>query len=520
MPKHGPTHGAVAAGDRHTADAAAEVLRAGGNAFDAALAALFAASVAEPVLSSLGGGGFLLARPAHGRPVLYDFFAHTPMRKKSEVDFHPVLADFGTVTQEFHIGQGSIATPGAVKGAFAVHGDLGRASMADIVAPAIHLARAGFELSPLQAYIFEVVEPIYMATEACRAQYASPKDPERLIGAHERLSIPEKADFLDALAREGEDLFYRGEIAARVARDCEDLGGHLERRDFEAYAVERRDPLAISYQGARILTNPPPSVGGILIGFALALLRDTGLGALGLGSLAHLNRLAHVMELTNQARVESGLNLHPEAGAEQLLDPAFLARYAKEVAGHPPAHRGTTHISVVDADGNACAMTLSNGEGSGYIAPGTGVVFNNMLGEEDINPRGFHQWPEDVRLSSMMAPSLIERADGRLVALGSGGSNRIRTAVLQVVLAMEEFGIPVEEAVALPRIHFEGGALNIEPGFDDAVTADLMAGFETAKLWDDKNLFFGGVQAVELDTATGGLAGGGDPRRGGVALRV
>lgn len=516
----GRAKGAVAAGDVHTAQAAADVLRAGGNAFDAAIAALFASSVAEPVLSSLGGGGFLLAHPAGGKPVLYDFFAHTPVRKQTEVDFHPVLADFGAVTQEFHIGLGSVAAPGQVKGAFAVLGDLGVMPPADVIAPAQDLARTGFKLSPLQAYIFEVVEPIYRATPACRAQYASPGNPDKLIGAHETMRVPELADFLDALAHEGDDLFYRGEVAARVARDCEDQGGHLERRDFEDYRVHKRAPLVVDYAGARIITNPPPSVGGILIAFALELLQDTGVDKLGFGSVDYLQRLARVMHLTNQARVESGLNEHPNSGAETLMDSAFLERYREGVLGVPKAHRGTTHISVIDKAGNAASMTLSNGEGSGYIAPGTGVVFNNMLGEEDINPRGFHQWPTDTRLSSMMAPSLIEREDGLLVALGSGGSNRIRTAVLQVVLAMLEFGMHVEDAVARPRVHFEGGVLNIEPGFAEGVTERLGQIFDTTKCWDAQNLFFGGVHAVEFDARSGALGGGGDPRRGGVALVV
>lgn len=512
--------GAVAAGDRHTAQAAAEVLKAGGNAFDAALAALFASSVAEPVLSSLGGGGFLLAHPADGQPVLYDFFAHTPMRKKHPVDFYPVLADFGTVTQEFHIGLGSIATPGQVRGAFEVLRDLGTMPARDIIAPAQTLARSGFKLSPLQAYIFEVVEPIYMATPECRAQYASPNNGAQLIGAGEIMRVPEKADFLDALAHEGDDLFYRGEVAAQVARDCEDRGGHLERGDFEAYQVLKRAPLMVEYAGARILTNPPPSVGGILIAFALELLRDCGVGQLGFGSFEYLQRLAEVMDLTNQARVESGLNLHPNSGAEALMDSAFLQRYRDSVLGRPKAHRGTTHISVIDRAGNAASMTLSNGEGSAYIASGTGVVFNNMLGEEDINPRGFHQWPESTRLSSMMSPSLIERDDGLRVALGSGGSNRIRTAVLQVVLAILDFDLHVQDAVDMARVHFEGGVLNIERGFAEGVDEQLAQAFETVKRWDGRNLFFGGVHAVERDINSGAFGGGGDPRRGGVTLVV
>lgn len=512
--------GAVAAGDMQTAHAAAEVLKSGGNAFDAVLAALFASTVAEPVLSSLGGGGFLLAKPAGGNATLYDFFAHTPVRKKSEVDFRPIVADFGPVSQEFHIGLGAIATPGQVKGAFEVHRDLGSMPMMDIIAPALSLARDGFALSPLQAYIFDLVRLIYAASPECQRQFASPADASRLIGAGETLRLPEAADFMEALGREGDDLFYRGEVAAQVALDCEDRGGHLERADFENYRVVKRTPLAVDFEGARILTNPPPSVGGILVGFALDLIRDTGLEKLGFGSFEHLDRLARVMALTNQARVESGLNLHPESGAEHLLDPDFLARYAAEVLGQPASHRGTTHISVIDAKGNAASMTLSNGEGSAYVAPGTGTVFNNMLGEEDINPRGFHQWPEDTRLSSMMAPSLIERPDGLLVALGSGGSNRIRTAVLQVMLDVLEFDVHVNDAVALPRIHFEAGILNVEPGFEDGVAERLKKAFDQTKLWDDRNLFFGGVHAVEYDARSGALTGGGDPRRGGVALVV
>ncbi|HEY9081547.1 gamma-glutamyltransferase [Magnetovibrio sp.] len=513
-------YGAVAAGDGETARVAAEILKSGGNAFDAALAALFASSVAEPVLSSLGGGGFLLAAPETGKPLLYDFFAHTPRRKSTEVDFHPVVADFGATTQEFHIGMGSIATPGAVRGAFEIHRDLGRMPIKDIIQPAIELARRGFKLSPLQAYIFEVVGPIYMATPECRAQYASPANPDRLIGAGEHMAVVAKADFLEALAHEGDDLFYRGEVAASVARDCEDRGGHLQRADFERYEVIKRSPLVVEFEGARILTNPPPSVGGILIAFALKLIAGTGLGKLGYGSFAHLDRLAQVMALSNQARVESGLNLHPESGAEMLLDPDFLARYRAEVLGQPASHRGTTHVSVIDRAGNAASMTLSNGEGSAYIAPNTGVVFNNMLGEEDINPKGFHQWPEDKRLSSMMAPSLIQHPDGLLVALGSGGSNRIRTAILQVILAILEFGVHVQDAVELPRIHFERDVLNVEAGFGEGVGEQLRDAYAQCKLWEAQNLFFGGVHAVEYDSAKKAICGGGDPRRGGVALAV
>ena len=553
-----PKKGAVAAGDTHTANAAAEILRAGGNAFDAALGALLAATQAEPVLASLGGGGFLLARPMGAPAELYDFFVQTPHINKarssaphnkardraphnrargraphnrargraphnkamdSEIDFHPVMADFGTVQQEFHIGQGSIATPGVLKGIFAIHDKLGRMPLREIAEPAISLAQGGLKLSPLQAYIFDVVSPIYTSSKSTAQLYASPSNPGRLIGEGELMKNPDFADFLDALVREGPDLFYRGEVAKKISSDCDELGGHLEMSDFEKYSVHSRSPLSISYGDATILTNPPPSTGGILIGFALKLLEKLNLGKCGFGSADHLETLALVMGLTNQARIESALGQNDNA-PEMLLDPDFVKSYRAKVLGAPKSHRGTTHISVIDGDGNAAALTVSNGEGSGYVVPGTGVVLNNMLGEEDINPSGFGAWDENTRMSSMMAPSILINNDGCEYALGSGGSNRIRTAVLQVVSALQDFNLSLPEAVSHPRIHFEGDLLNVEPGFTDEAVNAVKSSFENYKLWDDLNLFFGGVHGVAFEPKNKTLIAAGDPRRGGADIIV
>ncbi len=512
---HMQANGAVAAGDTHTAQAAAEVLRAGGNAFDAVLAALMSACVAEPVLASLGGGGFLLARPESGAPQLYDFFAHTPLQHRGDVDLYPLMVDFGTVQQEFHIGMGSIATPGVVAGLFAAHRDLGSIPLSVISEPALKLAREGFALSPLQGYIFNVVAPIYQASDSCRQLFASPLDDTRLIGEGENMKNPAFADFLDVLCREGEDLFYKGEVAQRVATDSEAGGGHLGLDDFSSYRTRRRDPLNISYGDAQLLTNPPPSTGGTLIGFALKLLQDTGLGGERFGSVEHLKRIVHALELTHHARIETALGVNNDEGATQLLDPEFLEGYRSQILGRDKSYRGTTHISVIDAKGNAAALTVSNGEGSAYIAPGTGVVLNNMLGEEDINPNGLNQWTPNRRLSSMMAPCILFGPDGSEVALGSGGSNRIRTAILQVILAVLEFDVPLQDAVCLPRIHFEGGVLNVEPGFDPFDAAQLGTDIESFKVWEDLNLFFGGVHAVGFDARGRTFSGAGDPRRGG-----
>ena len=515
--------GAIAAGHPETAKAARTILEEGGNAFDAVLGAMAATCVTEPVLSSLGGGGFLMARPVDREPMLYDFFAQTPRVRPdlNNCDFHPILCDFGTVQQEFHIGMASIATPGAVKGMFKVSRDLGRMPLSRVIEPALALARDGFLMNALQAYIFQVVGGIYMSTAPSRAIFASPEDPERLIGEGEMVSNRAFADALENITHEGEDLFYRGEIAARIAADCASGGGTLTRADLESYEVKFRHPLVREYHGVRLYTNPPPSSGGILIGFALALLDEIDVGQLDFGSIGHMNLLTTIMELTNQARVESCVHEQHEADTEDvLLNSDLLDEYRKKVLGHPRAHRGTTHISVVDHQGNAAALTLSNGEGAGYVVPDTGIMLNNMLGEEDINPHGFHQWPTDSRMCSMMAPTIAVRPDGELFALGSGGSNRIRTAILQVLVNLLDFGMSVEDAVGAPRFHFESGKLNIEDGFDDELRREFANDFEDARLWDEKNLFFGGVHAVRLGEKRDSFDAVGDQRRGGSAIVI
>ncbi|MBT4932216.1 MAG: gamma-glutamyltransferase [Rhodospirillaceae bacterium] len=515
--------GVIAAGHEATAKAGQVVLKEGGNAFDAVLAALCTACVAEPVLASLGGGGFLLAHPCGGKPLLYDFFAQTPRHRDTggEIDFFPIIADFGQAEQEFHIGMGTLATPGVVKGLFEVHKDLGKMPIAKIVEPAIELAKGGVRINRLQAYISTVVEKIYISNETCLNAYGSPNQPGELAREGDTLAFPDFADTLDSLAREGEDLFYRGEIAAALATDSAQGGGYLRRDDMECYQLERRQPLELSYADARILTNPPPSTGGILIAFALALLGEDAFRNEKFGSQHHLQKLISAMMLTNEARIES--NLHQNLGqgaADTLLDPGFLESYRKRILGRPKAHRGTTQISVIDNAGNAASLTLSNGEGSAYIVPDTGIMMNNMLGEEDINPHGFNQWPEDIRMCSMMTPSLIEGRNGEITALGSGGSNRIRTAILQVIINLIDFRMPLCEAIESPRLHFEKGLLSVEDGFDEAELASLQGQVSNVKAWGERNMFFGGVHAAHYEPVAGHLEGAGDPRRGGICLRA
>ena len=495
---------AIACGHEVTAGAAREVLEEGGNAFDAAIAAACAACVAEPVLSSLAGGGYLLAGRAGAPPVVYDFFVDTPLtcRPCADIDLYPIHADFGTVTQEFHIGMGSVATPGMPAGLFAVHRDLCSLPMPRLVAPAARAAREGVAINPLQASIFRVVAPIYVATAAARAIYGH--DRESLPGDGERFRQGELATALERFAVEGAELFYGGEFGQGLVEACATGGGQLTLDDLRRYRVFCRPPLRVDYRGARISTNPPPSRGGMLIAFALALLAEASPGS----REQWLRALAGAMQLTNQARAESD---------EPLLDEELLARYRAELRSRPGFNRGTTHISVVDAEGNVAAVSLSNGEGCGHVLPGTGIMLNNMLGEEDLNPGGFQAWAPGTRMASMMAPTLLERASGHAV-LGTGGSNRIRSAILQVITNLVDFGMTPEEAIAAPRIHVEGDLLSIEGGFTPAEDAALAATGLQADLWPDRNLFFGGVHVVAQ--GEDGLFAAGDPRRGGVGIQV
>jgi len=513
----------VAAGHEVTAEAAAVLLREGGNAFDAALGALCASCVAEPVLASLGGGGFLLAGPGGNVPVIYDFFVQTPRVRApaAGLDFYPILADFGDAQQEFHIGLGSIATPGCVRGLFRIHRELCRLPLDLITEPARQAARQGVRVNELQHYISTIGEPILRARPAALALHASPVHPGALAAEGELLRQPHMADSFEALLAEGEDLFYQGAIGQELVAACREGGGHLSAADLLAYRVEKRPPLVAGYRGARLFTNPAPSLGGTLIGFTLRLLERLRLGETRFGAERHLRMFARAMRLTQALRrdhIAPDRELAADDSARLLNDP-LLGEYLRLLDGHPVSRRGTTQVSIADAEGNLASMTLSNGEGSGYVIPGTGIMLNNMLGEEDLNPLGFQCWPEDRRIASMMAPSLLLTADGREVATGSGGSNRIRSAILQVLCHLADFDMSLQEAVTAPRIHFESGLLHLEPEREPSVLRILADEFPRQKYWTDRNLFFGGAHSVMRDPS-GGLTGIGDPRRGGVCLEV
>jgi len=503
--------GVVAAGHQVTAEAAAEILQDGGNAFDAVIAGLFAACIPEVVLASLGGGGFLMARGAGGNTNttrLYDFFVDTPLTKRAEAeqDFRTITVDFGTQTQDFQIGLGASATPGMVPGLFAIHQDLARLPMSRLVEPALRAARQGVTQNAYQSYLFSII-PGILSGDPKAAKWFAPAG--RMLAAGEVAKNEALAETLEWLAEDGARLFVDGPIGQEIVRQYREKGGHLTARDLKDYKVERRQPLRQAFLDAEIDLNPAPAASGPLIAFSMALL-----AGLGRDRRRTPTVLADVMARTNAVRTS-----FPTHMASHVVN-RVVQQHLKEMQSHPPAPRGTTHISVIDREGNAAAATVSNGEGNGSMVGDHGFMLNNMLGEEDLNPNGFNLWQPGVRMSTMMAPTLVTTADGSVTALGSGGSNRIRSAVLQVMLGLLDDKLSADDAVTAPRLHVEKcGNLSFEAQFSEADQNALLATYPDARLWPDPNMFFGGVH-VARRLGDHVFEGVGDARRAGHAVIV
>ena len=457
--------GAVAAGHPLTAEVGARTLERGGNAVDACVAAGFASWVTESPLTGPGGGGFMLVHTARDRRTrVFDFFVAVPSGPQAKPEAVTVIFE-GSQTQLFRIGPETCAVPGTTAGLETVHRAHGSLPWADLLQPAVELADGGFEVTERQAYLHRILAPMLEAT------------PCRGMETGDRLTWPDLARTLEQIARSGAAAIYTGDVARAMVRTVPAITA----ADLESYRVIRRRPLRSPYRGAEFVSNPPPSSGGVLIAYGLRRLEQPGRA----GSPAAVALLAEVMDDQARARARG------------------LTRALGEVGG-------TTHISVLDAAGNAAALSASTGSGSNVVLPGTGVHMNNMLGEFDL--AGTLPKPGE-RMMSMMSPSLVLE-DGRpRLVIGSAGSSRLRGAVLQIVVNVLGHDLDVANAISAPRVHLEGEVLHLEPPLDPGEVP-----YEVAR-WNERNLFFGGVSAVE-QLPDGTLGAAGDPRRGGAGLVV
>jgi gamma-glutamyltranspeptidase/glutathione hydrolase len=493
--------GVVAAGHPLTARVGADVLGEGGNAVDAALAAMLASFACEPLLNALGAGGYMLVVVPGSPPVLLDFFVAAPGHggdPSQRAELVPVSISFGDAIQVFNIGAASVGAYGLPAGVCAAAERFGSVPLWRLVAPGAELARRGVPLNAAQAYVVEILADIVTATPECAALFAPAGT---VLREGDTVRQPELAVALERLGAEGAAPFYTGDIAAAIVDWVTERGGMLTADDLRAYEVVDREPVRVSYRGRDVLTNPPPSAGGILLAHTLASL-DAEPGRPG------PETIVEAMERTQAVRTPEFL--------EGLADSAFVQRFLAGFGASGGRLGSTTHIAVLDRDGRACSVTCSNGACSGVVVPGTGVHLNNMMGEQDLNPLGFHRHPPGRRMPSMMAPTVVVRDGTPELVLGSAGSNRIRSAILQTIIRVVDERLPADEAVRAPRLHYEDGVVYAEPGID---TAGLESAGRAIGRFRDRNLFFGGVQAVAHESG-GGFRGGGDPRRGGDAIVV
>lgn len=485
----GPGSAAIAAGSVATARAGAEVLAAGGNAVDAVLAATFAATVAEQSVASLGGGGFLMVRTPDGQVHVRDSFVDTPGRglPVQELDLHflPMDVHYPSTVQTFHVGLGSVAVPGLLAGILEAHDEFARLPLEAIVAPARRFAAEGVVIEPAQGILTGLVRELVGLTPESRRLV---ERDGRWLSTGDLVLNPDLALFLDMLADGSvtslESAPFAGPLLQAMAG-----GGLVTAADLDAYQVIHRQPTVAERAGHQLFTNPPPSFGG-------AIIADT------LGSAPWFD--------PDEAGGWIGL-------LETLVSATTLRRTG---AVTPLTSTGTTHCSAVDAHGMVATMTTSNGVTSGFVIPGTGIQLNNMLGESDLNPDGFHATPPGQRIGSMMSPSILVAPDGGVVALGTGGSERIRSSMVEVSLRMTDAGQTLAQAVSAARIHPDDRGLQVEPHLRREVI-DGLAGcaLGPVNVWPEHNLFFGGVNAVQR-MPDGAVLAVADGRRGGGALVV
>lgn len=497
--KHRPNL-ALAAGSDCAVAAARQIADLGGNAVDAALAAVLVAATTEPGVTGLGGGAYLTIWPQDGLPVTIDGNVEMPGR-----DGIPPKPDLDSVHMEYGggittlVGNASIGTPGAIAACGRARDRFGKLPWKTLLQPAIDTARSGFPLSlACWSYLQYSAKPIFARSEEGRRALLTPTGEIKAAGA--RIRLPELADSLEIIAREGPDSLYTGSLGRRIARDIIESGGILSATDLARYQVIDRKPVTVELNGWQIAGNPPPATGGTSLAAMLLLL------AQNVESDAdHRSILVDVQRQVIQLREQMAGLVDPGPAAF-----AYLEKTARGISAP-----NTVHVSAVDQGGLACAVTWSAGYGSGLMPGGAGIWMNNCLGETELNRRGILNDPPGTRVPSNMAPTIARNQNGSVLTIGSPGAERITTALLYTLYYVIFESLPLAEAIGKPRAHVEksaaGLAIACEPGATHNDTKLPLRRF------DRPDMFFGGVTAAAR-LADGSLIAAADPRRTGATL--
>ena len=495
------TKGAVAAGHPLVVEAGLSAMRAGGTAVDAAISAMFTSCVAEPLLTGLLGGGIATIR-MNGVVEVCDFFSRAPGCASKSTEALPmerVELDFGPTTQTFRVGGGSVAVPGMPNGIIAMHARYGRLPLERLVAPAVEAAHQGVMVTAGFARVNRLLWPILKRNPEIVSLFARDGQP---LAEGDVFRCPELGDTLALFADEGLAAFTEGDLGQGLL-DCLGAGSLLSREDLQESRARFLEPLEVPYRNATVWLAGPPSVGGMLVA----------------KSIRHVERSAPLRDPLSAPSL--GVLAEALREAERVLGPEFYRDmfgqgFVEQFSGSGSAGY-TTHLSVVDESGNAVAVTSSLGETAGIVVPGTGLLANNFLGEEDVNPSGL-PWKGGKRLVTMCCPTLLEH-DGWVIAMGSGGSSRIRSAVLHGVIFLVDGEMPAAEAVRAPRVHVDSGVVRFEAeSRANGVVEAVEARYPDAVRFEELGMYFGGLHLV--GGRLGDFAGAGDPRRSGAFGKI
>ncbi|GAB3585972.1 gamma-glutamyltransferase [Calidifontibacter terrae] len=496
--------GAVAAPNALAAQAGLGLLHLGGTAVDAAIAAMLVTYVSEPGIVSALSSAYVNVWPAGGDPIVVDGNCEMPGRGLPSERFgqglrRVDLAYGGGIT--IFAGAGSAATPGSFKAFEQAHRLHGRAGWADVMAPAIDAARNGYRLGAAAGSYFAITgEALFSFDPQTRAAHFVNDKP---ITVGQQLTNEPMAKVLESLAAEGFSLLYGGDLGRHIADHVQSEGGLITLADLTAYEATTR-PATLDRVGDWLLaTNPPPSIGGPVLATMLRLLQRRGRTA------------ADILAIQREVLTYRAEHLDAAPDLEVAGQDLLRTLEANDLRSLPTS-KDTAHVSVVDSQGSACALTSSAGYSSGVTVPDTGLVLNNCLGEPELNRHGLHAVAPGTRLASNMAPTTGRRDDGGVLAIGSPGADRITTALMQVLAAHCLGDIALQDAINAPRGHiavdFATRAITIEAEPDDELEA-AAAGLDAPYVRHEPvAMYFGGVAAASRN-AVGELRAAADPRR-------
>lgn len=535
------TRGMVVCPQPEAAESGAEILKAGGNAVDAAVACALAQTVVDPLMCGIAGFGTAAVYiPGSNAHEYFDFHATAPGSACPDMWAHLLEGEardgfgFFIKGQLNDIGYQSIATPGTLRGLEAMHAAHGRLPWADVVAPAIDWARNGYFVRPGMYSFWNDDATLGRASNRERLAYSASgrKIYCKEDGSPKSIGTPivnaDLANVLEQIARAGADDFYSGEIAESIVQDMQANGGLISKADLEEYRVVRQKPLFGRYRDRVVATNQPPGGGAMLLQMLHAL-EKFDLRAVPHNSPEYITILCEIMK---QATVDKDRFIGDPAFVDIPLDYLLSDERAAETAaavraGHRvqvtrvnPGHvipRDTTHLSVVDGDGNCVSLTHSLAMPSGAITPGLGFMYNGCMGVFDPRPGRAGSIAPGKRRFTSSCPTIVFHDGKPEIVLGAPGGTQIAMGVVQAILNVIDRDMTMQEAVSAPRFSSTSNAIDVCNRVPRSVARQLeQRGYEVIR--NPYNYTIAWVHAVRI--AGDGLQGGADPGRDGVACSV